>query len=643
MTASSGKSNRKQSSILKTTTWGALIASGLTLVVLGVGASLRGHRTSSGLAELHLAPQPTVAAAKTNATYEEKLASGAGLSGSVRPAATSQVKRGDVASAPAQIASLNESTRQLSLAAPASVATHGSSDPESLPAANDPEASQALTAAKIAPDLKNLAPDKSVDVIVQFKGSPNPADLDNAAAESKADLSLIGAKLVTVQGSNLNALASSSSVAYISPDRKIRTSTNKAVTSVNADLATANGWNGSGVGVAVIDSGVAPINSDLTSDGNTNPSRVVYSKSFVPGDSSTGDPYGHGTYIASLIAGNGFASQNNGTYQDFYRGVAPEARIINLRVLDATGAGTDSSVIAAIQQAINLKTTYKIAVINLSLSRPVFESYALDPLCQAVESAWKAGIVVVAAAGNMGEYNETGTDGYATIGVPGNDPYVITVGATNTHGNGNQTAQTITSYSSKGPTMVDHIVKPDLVAPGNAVVSRQAAAGNALSTQYPQLDVYPCNAATTVCGPQYGTSRYMTLSGTSMSTAVVSGVAALVLQENPSFAPDQLKAVLMKTAWKNFGNYTNATDLATGVKYKIEQDIFAIGAGAVDAMAALNCSCTPPSYLGAAKSPTATYNSSTNTVSLSGSSAIWFSSGVWNDSVVWCNSVVCLK
>jgi serine protease AprX len=137
----------------------------------------------------------------------------------------------------------------------------------------------------------------------------------------------------------------------------VRTSTNKAVTAVNADLAMANGWNGSGVGVAVIDSGVAGVNSDLASEGNTYPSRVVYNHSFVPGDSSTGDPYGHGTYVASLIAGSGYASQNNGTYPDFYRGVAPEAQIINLHVLDATGAGTDSSVIAAIRKRSVSKTT----------------------------------------------------------------------------------------------------------------------------------------------------------------------------------------------------------------------------------------------------------------------------------------------
>ena len=109
--------------------------------------------------------------------------------------------------------------------------------------------------------------------------------------------------------------------------------------------------------------------------------------------------------------------------------MAPNVNLINLRVLDQNGAGTDSQVIAAIEQAIALKNTYNIRVINMSLGRPVFESYTLDPVDQAVEAAWKAGIVVVVAAGNNGRYAIC-TNGFATIGVPANDPAVITVGAT---------------------------------------------------------------------------------------------------------------------------------------------------------------------------------------------------------------------
>jgi serine protease AprX len=145
--------------------------------------------------------------------------------------------------------------------------------------------------------------------------------------------------------------------------------------------------------------------------------------------------------------------------------------LIDLRALDMNGAGTDSTVIAAIQQAIALKNTYNIRVINLSLGRGIPVSYTQDPLCQAVESAWKAGIVVVVAAGNYGRLSISGSNGFGTVTAPGNDPYVLTVGATKSNGSPYWSAQTLASYSSKGPTTYDHVAKPDLVAPGNAVIS----------------------------------------------------------------------------------------------------------------------------------------------------------------------------
>ena len=164
----------------------------------------------------------------------------------------------------------------------------------------------------------------------------------------------------------------------------------------------------------------------------------------------------------------GDASQSTGgNYTRTFRGIAPNANLINLRVLDGTGAGTDSAVIAAIQKAISLKNTWNIRVINLSLGRAVFESYTLDPLCKAVEYAWQNGIVVVAAAGNGGRDNTHTTNGYATITAPGNDPLVITVGAMKDERTLTRSDDMVASYSSKGPTLIDHVVKPDLVAPGN--------------------------------------------------------------------------------------------------------------------------------------------------------------------------------
>jgi serine protease AprX len=177
------------------------------------------------------------------------------------------------------------------------------------------------------------------------------------------------------------------------------------------------------------------------------------------------DLYGHGTHVAGIIGGNGYLSGGQ------YEGVAPGVSLVDLRALDENGAGTDSTVIAAIQEAISLQKTYNVRIINLSLGRGIAVSYTQDPLCQAVESAWKSGILVVVAAGNYGRLSVDGSNGFGTITAPGNDPYVLTVGATKSNGSSSPSAQTLASYSSKGPTTYDHVVKPDLVAPGNDVVS----------------------------------------------------------------------------------------------------------------------------------------------------------------------------
>ncbi len=276
---------------------------------------------------------------------------------------------------------------------------------------------------------------------------------------------------------------------------------------------------------------------------------MVYSESFVPLDTTTADAYGHGTHVAGLIGGNGASSALGKGYPRQYSGMAPGVNLINLRVLDANGNGTDSQVIAALQRAIALKATYNIRVINLSLGRRVFESYTLDPLCLAVESAWKAGIVVVTAAGNSGRDNSMHTHGFATIGAPGNDPVVITVGATRTRGTDGRSDDIIASYSSKGPTLLDHVVKPDLVSPGNRMVSLRAA-NSTLDKSYPSYQVKNNS----------GNSAYYRLSGTSMATPLVSGAVALMLQQDSTLTPDQIKARLMKTAWKGFSPYSSAVD-----------------------------------------------------------------------------------
>jgi hypothetical protein len=221
---------------------------------------------------------------------------------------------------------------------------------------------------------------------------------------------------------------------------------------------------------------------------------------------------------------------------------------MNLRVLDDYGRGYVSSVIAAIDYAISVRTTWNVRVINLSLAAPPIDSYLNDPLCQAVARAVKAGIVVVAAAGNFG-MDQYGNKTYGSITSPGISPAAITVGATYTRGTDARSDDVVAPFSSRGPTLshttdpktgavtYDNLAKPDLVAPGARIVSLERD-NNYLVTTYPALHVDGTKT----------NGRYMMLSGTSMSTGVVSGAVALMLQANPSLTPNQVKAILMYTA-----------------------------------------------------------------------------------------------
>ena len=224
-------------------------------------------------------------------------------------------------------------------------------------------------------------------------------------------------------------------------------------------------------------------------------------------------------------------------------------------------------------------------MINLSLGRAIRESYVLDPLCQSVERAWQNGIVVVVAAGNNGRDNSMGTSGYGTINSPGNDPYAITVGAMKDMDTTTRGDDLMASYSSKGPTLLDHVVKPDLVAPGNRIISALAPYSTIRET-YPEnvvpISYYKGNNST---NPSY---FYFRLSGTSMAAPMVSGAAALLLQKQPTLTPDQVKARLMKTAAKNLPSSSVSTDPVTGASYQLTYDLFTVGAGYLDVWAALN-------------------------------------------------------
>ena len=478
----------------------------------------------------------------------------------------------------------------------------------------------------LSPELRGPHSGAAIDVIVQYKVEPAQTHRDRIAAHGglvKQHLRTIKGLLVTLPASRLNSLSKDPDVAYVSPDRPVAKQMNNAAVGVLANYAWNLGLDGTGVAVAVIDSGVHGVDDLKDATGKN---RILYNFDSLGGGSD--DQYGHGTHVAGIIGGSGKDSTCP-TCDITIRGIAPNVRILNFHALGQTGQGTDSSVINAINEAIRLKDQYNIRVMNLSLGRPVYESYTLDPLCQAVEAAWKAGIVVVVAAGNDGRTDYSVLNGYGTITAPGNDPYVITVGAMNTKGTPDRADDVMTSYSSKGPTAIDHIVKPDLVAPGNRIVSLQT--GGYLQRTYPGnrpgVSYYQSTKSTGL------SDKYFILSGTSMATAVVTGGAALVIQKNPTFTPDQVKALLMKTAYKNLPRYSTVID--SGVTYTLQYDVFTVGAGYLDLQAAVSATDLPPTSL-SALSPTATYDATCNCVYfLQNSSTLGGTNVLWGGNVLW--------
>jgi serine protease AprX len=231
------------------------------------------------------------------------------------------------------------------------------------------------------------------------------------------------------------------------------------------------------------------------------------------------DKNGHGTLIASIISNREHNLQGN------YYGVSPDSTIVPVQVLDKEGKGSYSQVIDGIQWAIEHKDEYNIRVMNLSLSAPVRSHYWADPLNQAVMKAWQSGIVVVVAAGNGGPDP-------MSIGVPGNNPYVITVGAlTDAYTPTDWADDYVPTFSAAGPTY-EGFVKPDLVAPGGHVVGLMSDKCE-LAKEHPNYKI---------------DKDYYMLTGTSMSAAQVSGVVALMLANDPDLTPDQVKYRLLASA-----------------------------------------------------------------------------------------------
>jgi serine protease AprX len=380
-------------------------------------------------------------------------------------------------------------------------------------------------------------------------------------------------------------------------------------------------YDGDKVGIAVIDSG-------LEQSGDLGGGRADRFFDFtVDGrPAHPYDDYGHGTHVATLIAGAGKDSERevgvleNGRLQKrkllLYRGIAPKARVISLKVLDGQGAGYTSSVLQALEFAIEYRDKLGIDIINLSLGHPIYESPATDPLVQAVEDAVRAGIVVVASAGNYGLNQETGTVGYAGITSPGNAPSAITVGALDMHGTADRGDDTVAPYSSRGPAWYSGLAKPDLVAPGHRLVAVGAYRGS----------LYERYADHRVLGrAEEKKSRYFRLSGTSMAAAVTSGVVAQMVEANRELhaaplTPNTVKAIL------------EFTSLPLAASDPLSQGAGGLnGGGAVELAEAID-----PSRAVGTWWLTRAVNASTV---VDGQSFTWSQALVWGNTLVWGNSI----
>ncbi len=338
---------------------------------------------------------------------------------------------------------------------------------------------------------------------------------ENCLCKVHKSLHVIGGFQSHVSMEMLKKLIQDGRVKKIWYDRKVHTLLDVATPAVGAPQAWESGYKGTGVGVAVLDTGVYP-HPDLTGPAN----RIVAFKDFIRGRKKPYDDNGHGTHVAGAIAGNGTISGGK------YRGVAPRASIIGVKVLDRDGAGPTSNIIAALQWCIDNRKKYNIRIINMSLGGSAVESYKNDPICRAVAKAWHAGMVVCAAAGNDGPAART-------INSPGIHPQIITVGAIDDKNTVTVKDDVLADFSSRGPT-VDNHNKPDVTAPGVDIISLRSP-GSRVDKDNKDFRV--------------GKS-YFKLSGTSMATPVCAGVAAVVVQANPALTPEQVKKVLVTSCNK---------------------------------------------------------------------------------------------
>ncbi|MDQ3943698.1 MAG: S8 family peptidase, partial [Actinomycetota bacterium] len=362
-----------------------------------------------------------------------------------------------------------------------------------------------------------------VQVVVQewnSAGTTAEDAVDTLGGQIGRKLPIVDGFAATIPTAQLASLRAAPGVKNVTLNRSVKLSgqygENSGVASavytdaVRASLAWSKGYTGDGVGVALIDTGVNAT-GDLVG-------KVRHAEDFTPEQNNI-DSFGHGTFVAGLIAGQGTASDGG------VKGVAPGAHLISVKIAGADGSTDLLRLLAALEWVATFKDVHGIRVVNLSLGTQSDQSYRSDPLNLAVERVWNSGIAVVVAAGNQGS-----TPG--GISKPGDDPLVITVGAADDRTTPATRDDALATFSSVGPTAADGLAKPDLVASGKSVVSTRAT-GSTIDTAHPEARIG---------------GSYFKGSGTSFSAPLVAGAAALVIDRTWSLSPNQVKHRLMSTA-----------------------------------------------------------------------------------------------
>ena len=394
-----------------------------------------------------------------------------------------------------------------------------------------------------SPALGRIAaehPRKRVEAIVQLQPGTNVATgkrlVASLGGRTTGDLHLINGLVVKINAGGAAKLADHPGVRAVSLNARVKKDSAPTVdssqlqTSYPDSLRAPKAWGtatGKGVGVAVIDTGVAGDLPDFATSSSDSQSRVVATAVVNPDATNDGDGYGHGTHVAGIIAGNGNSRPDSDPLKGRYVGVAPEADVVSIKIADEQGNATVLDAIYGLQFAVDHKDDYNIRVANLSLESTDAQSYRTDPLDAASEAAWFNGIVVVASAGNRG------TDGDAVSYAPGNDPYVISVGGVDDQGTKTTLDDSLASWSSRGSTQ-DGYAKPDVLAPGAHIVSLLA----------------PDSEFSRLCPTCVVSGEYIRAGGTSQAAPMVTGTIAGLLQAHPGLSPDQVKGAVVANARK---------------------------------------------------------------------------------------------